>query len=69
MKKEENVEGAETQEVPEPGNPPAILEIVEYIRYYAYQKKSREEIRNLLSKEYTFQEINTAFAFYEKFMV
>ena len=57
------------QGIPEPGNPPAILEIVEYIIYYAYKKKSREEIKTLLSEEYALQEIDTAFAFYEKFMI
>lgn len=54
-------------EMPKPGNQPVILEIVEYIVYLVQSKYSKERIFSTLSKVYTAQEIEVAFAFYEKF--
>lgn len=58
----------ESAELLRPGYVPAVLEIVEYIKHFFSQKKSKEQIKDLLQKVYTYQEVDVALDFYEKFM-
>jgi len=55
-------------EMPKPGNQPVILEIVEYVKYFLAQGRSKAEIKQLLHKVWTYQEVENAIAFYEKFL-
>ena len=66
MQKEGGI--TESAELLRPGYVPAVLEIVEYVKYFFSQGKSKETIKELLQKVYTYQEVDVAFDFYEKFM-
>jgi hypothetical protein len=54
--------------VPKAGNIPVILEAVEYFKVMLERGYSRAQIEDLLKKTFSGQDIENAFAFYEKFL-